>query len=218
MQLGIDYFRQGNLEQAKEKIDRALEQDPRSATAHAAAGLLYDRLGEYDKAENHFSRAVSLDSKNPDIHNNFAVFLCRHNKHERGEKQALEAVRDPLYKTPEIALLNAGFCARSAGDLKRAEQYFRRALAVQPRFPQALLEMIDIEYRVQNYLAARGFLERYMSVQGTNPEPTALWLGVRVERALGNQSMAGDYGRRLVRDYPTADATKEFLESTKGAR
>jgi type IV pilus assembly protein PilF len=218
MQLGIDYFRQGNLEQAKEKLDRALEQDPRNAMAHAAAGLLYDRLGEADKAEGHFSRAVSIDPKNPDINNNFAVFLCRHKKYERGEKMALEAIRDPLYKTPEVALLNAGFCARSAGDLKRAEQYFRRALAVQPRFPQALQEMIDIEFRAQNYLLARGFLERYMAAQGTNPSPGALWLGVRIERALGNNSMAGDYARRLTNDYPTADETKEFLDSGRGTR
>jgi type IV pilus assembly protein PilF len=211
MQLGIDYYRQGNLQQAKEKLERSLEQDPRNATTHAAAGLLYDRLGDTNKAEEHFSRAVSLDPKNPDIRNNFAVFLCGHKKYERGEKQALEAISDPLYKTPEAAYLNAGFCARGSGDLKRAEQYFRRALAVQPRFAQALLEMIDVEYQAQNYLAARAFLERYMAVQA--PGPAALWLGIRVERALGNKALAGDYARRLTSEFPSSDEAKEFLES-----
>jgi len=212
MQLGIDYFRQGNLQQAKEKIDRALEQNPRNATANATAGLLYDRLGETDKAENYYSRAVSLEPKNPDLHNNFAVFLCRHNKYERGEKQALIAVTDPLYRTPEVAFLNAGFCARVAGDNKRAERYFRRALELQPRFPQALFEMADVEFRAQNYLPARAFLERYMAVQP--PSPAALWLGIRIERALGNRAVAGDYALRLTNDFPTSDETKEFLKGS----
>ncbi len=211
LQLGIDYFRQGNLQQAKDKIDRALEQDPRNATANATAGLLYDRLGETDKAEDFYNRAVSLEPKNSDLHNNFAVFLCRHNKHERGEKQALLATVDPLYRTPEVALLNAGLCARSAGDGKRAEQYFRRAIALQPRFAEALLEMADVEFRAKNYLPARAFLERYMAVR--TPTAAALWLAVRIERALGNRAMAGDYGRSLKSDFPTADETKEFLQS-----
>src|SRR5262245_20278202 len=86
LQLGVDYFRQGNLIQAKEKIDRALEQDPRNAMTQMAGGLLYDRLGDVPKAQKYFERAVSLEPKNPDIHNNFSVFLCRRNKYEAGEK------------------------------------------------------------------------------------------------------------------------------------
>jgi type IV pilus assembly protein PilF len=217
LQIGVDYFKQGDLQGAKDKIERALEQDPSNAMAHSTAGLLYDRLGETAKAENHYSRAVTLEPKNSDLHNNFAVFLCRHGKYEKGEKQALIAVADPLYKTPEIAYLNAAYCARGANNLKNAEQYFRGALAVQPRFVPALLEMADLEFRAKNYMSARGFLERYMKVQLT-PSPASLWLGIRIERVLGNRGSATDYARRLVNDYPTADETKEFLASGQPPR
>src|SRR4051812_33544221 len=91
LEMGIDYLRKGNLSQAKEKIDRAIEQNPRNAKAHAAAGVLYDRLGQTDKADSHFSHAVSLDGQDPDIRNNYAVFLCQKNHFEKGEKMALEA-------------------------------------------------------------------------------------------------------------------------------
>jgi type IV pilus assembly protein PilF len=217
LQIGIDYFKQGNLQGAKDTIERALEQDPNSANAHSTAGLLYDRLGETAKAENHYSRAVSLEPKNPDMHNNFAVFLCRHGKFDKGEKQALMAVADPLYKTPEVAYSNAAYCARGANNLKNAEQYFRNAVAVQPRFAPALLELADLEFRAKNYLLARGFLERYMKVQ-LAPSPGSLWLGIRIERALGNRGSAGDYARRLVNDFPTAIETKEFLASGQTPR
>ena len=216
LQLGIDYFRKGELQLAKDKIDRALEQDPRNANLQSTAGLLYDRLGETSKAENHYSEAVSLEPKNPELRNNFAVFLCRHKKYDKGEKQALLATADPLYRTPEVAYLNAGFCARGAGDPKRAEQHFRRALALKPRFAPALLEMADLEFKQQNYLPARAFLERHLAVQPAGPQ--ALWLGVRIEQALGNRALAGDYGRRLTGDYPTSDEAKAFMEAARAAR
>ncbi len=44
---------------------------------------------------------------------------------------------NPLYQTPEVALGNAGVCARSAGDVAlNADQYFNRALAIRPNMPR----------------------------------------------------------------------------------
>ena len=126
LELGIEHLRKGNLQQAKDKIDRSLEQNPRYGRAHLVAGMLYNRLGDENKAESHYERAVSLEPKNPEFKNNYAVYLCQHNKFERGKKVALEAAADQLYKTPEVAYMNAGNCARSAGDMKGAEEYFRQ--------------------------------------------------------------------------------------------
>ena len=213
LEIGLDYLRKGNLAQAKEKIDRAVEQDPRNAKAQIAAGLLYDRLGETSKADDHFARGLSLDPKNPDIQNNYSVFLCQKGRHARGEKMALDAAANPLYRTPEIAYVNAANCARDAGDLKRAEAHLRNALAVRPRFGEALLQVAELAYQQADYLSARGFLERYMAVSQTSP--ATLWLGVRIERGLGNSTAAQSYATRLKNEYPRAVQTKELLESER---
>lgn len=213
LELGVDYLRKGNLQQAKDKIDRALDQNPRYGRAHAVAGMLYDRLGETNKADSHFQRAVALDPGNPEIKNNYAAYLCQKDRFERGEKFALEAAANPLYKTPEVAFLNAGNCARSAGDLKRAEENYRRALGIRPRFGEALFQMADIEYRQTEYMSARAFLERYMAIGRSSP--ATLWLGVRIERGLGNEAQAQQYAQRLKSEYPTASQTKELLESER---
>jgi type IV pilus assembly protein PilF len=213
-QLGTDYFRQGDWVQAKEKLERALEQDPRNVTAHMVAGLLYDRLGEQDKAEAHLQRAVALDEKNAETRNAYAAYLCGHGKFAAGEKNALTAAAEPLYKTPEAALFNAGNCARLAGDSARAEKHLRRALELQPRFAPALLEMADLEHQAKNYMAARAFLERYFSA--TEATSTALLLGVRIETALGNRSVAADYARRLRNDFTTSDEAKALAEIERG--
>lgn len=213
LQLGTDYLRRGNLPQAKEKIDKALEQNPRNPEAHISAGLLYERLGKSDKADSHFARALSLDPKNPEIQNNYGAFLCQKGRYQRGEKLMLEAAGNPLYRTPEIAYLNAANCARSGGDLKRAEENLRKSLAVRPKFGEALLQMADLQFNQTDYLSARGFLERYMEVGRLSP--ATLWLGVRIERGLGNEAAARNYAERLKLEYPRAAQTKELIESER---
>lgn len=212
---GVYYLRRGELKLAKEKLDRALEQNPRNAMAQATAGLLYQRLGEGAKAASHFERAVSLDPQNPDILNNYATVLCQQQKFERGEKYALQTATNALYKTPERGYLNAGNCARGAGNFERAEQHYRSALKVQPAFAVALFEMADLELKQKNYMSARAFLERYL--QGNRADPMALWLGVQIERGLGNQAAAGEYARRLKNEYPTAAETKALLETERNS-
>jgi type IV pilus assembly protein PilF len=213
VELATDYLRKGSLAEAKEKIDRAVEQDPRNARAWSVGAMLYERLGEQKTADAWFQRAVSLDPKNPEILNNYAVHLCRNGKHARGERRALEAARNPLYDRPEVAYLNAGNCARSAGDFARAEENYRYALGVKPRFAEALLQMADMQYARTEYVSARAFLQRYMEVGRTTPE--TLWLGHRIERSLGNAAEAQHYARRLKSEYPNAVQTRELLESER---
>ena len=213
LELGVDYLRKGNLAQAKEKIERALGQDPKNARTHSIAGMLYDQLGDEKKAESHFDRAISLDSENPEIRNNYAVYLCQKGKFARGEKFALEAADNRLYKTPEVALLNAGNCARGAGEFKRAEEHFRRALQVRPRFAEALYQMADMQYQRTEYVSARAFLQRYTEVGRTSP--ATLWLGYRIERSLGNKAEAQHYAQRLKSEYPNVAQTRELLESER---
>jgi type IV pilus assembly protein PilF len=94
-----------------------------------------------------------------------------------------------------------------------AEKHFRQALAMSPRFAEALFQMADLEYEQKNYLSARAFLERYMEAGRTTPE--SLWLGVRIERGLGNTAVAYHYAQRLKSEYPNANQTKELVESER---
>ena len=106
---------QGQLQQAKDKIDRALEQNPRYGRAHL------DRRHAVQPARRPEQGGVALRAcglaraEDPEFKNNYAVYLCQQKKYERGQKLALEAAADPLYKTPEVAYVNAGNCALSAG-------------------------------------------------------------------------------------------------------
>jgi len=213
LEIGIDYLRKNNLAQAKEKIDKSIEQNPRNSKAQITAGMLYDRLGQSDKADSHFAKGLALDPKNPEVQNNYGAYLCQKGKYSRGEKLMIEAASNPLYRTPEVGYLNAANCARNGGDMKGAETNLRKALAVRPKFGEALFQMADLQYKQTDYLSARGFLERYLEVGRTNA--ASLWLGVRIEQGLGNAAAAKNYAERLKLEYPRAAQTKELIESER---
>ena len=71
--------------------------------------------------------------------------------------------------------------------------------------PDALYELADLSFKQRKYLHARAFVQRYLDV--AKPNPQILWLGVRVERQLGDEAAAAGYAKQLKERFPTADET-----------
>jgi len=172
---------------------------------------VYMELKEDSKAERNFRQAIQLDPSSSESRNNYGMFLCQRGREKEGIRQLLDAVKNPLYPTPEIAFKNAGLCARKAGDTKAAESYFVQALKLSPKQPQALYGMAEIDYSRDDIAGAKQYISRYFTVV-QNPGPEALWLGARVERKLGDRTALANYGMQLRRRYPSAPETKAFLE------
>lgn len=200
VQLAQEYLKRGNLEIARDKLVRALELDPYSAQAHTLSGFLNETIKEYVQAELHYRRAVELRPKDGDMSNNFASFLCKRGRYDEAEVMFQRAFADPFYKTPEVALTNAGICAKDAGKLEQGEAYLREALDRKPDFGPALLPMAAVLFARQDFLRARAFMQRYDAANPASPE--ALYLGLQIEQALGDERSAEDYRRRLVSGFP----------------
>jgi type IV pilus assembly protein PilF len=216
VQLGIGYLRQGDWQSARVKLEKATEQDPENAVAHRALGLVYENLDDIDGAERHYRRAVSLTPNDPDALNSLAVFLCKDaSRREEALKifdQALSIPLSETYSNKAMIYTNAGVCMKGL-DLAKAEDYMRAALAVDPQYSDALLQLADVAYRRGNFLQSRAFLERHMSVSA--PSPGALWLGVRVENAMNNFRAADQYGNQLRVSFPESVETRQLLEQLR---
>ena len=200
IQLGIAYMREGDYDTAVKKLHKALEADPDSATANGTLAILYENIGENDLAEKHFKTALRLSPKDPQTHNNYGQYLCRHGEYTRALEQFDIAASDPLYSGLAGSLTNAGICAAKIPDGKKAENYFRKALEHDQNYPYALLHMADLMFTQGNYLAARAYIQRFDGVSAPGAE--SLWLGVRIEDALGDMSAAGGYALKLKNNFP----------------
>jgi type IV pilus assembly protein PilF len=210
-ELAVAYMRDGNLAAAREKIEKALGQDDDTAKTQMTAGIVYDRLNERRKAQGHFEQAVRLGKDDPDVLNNAAVYFCRYGDYKRGEQYLLQAATSPLNRTPDVAYTNAGRCARANDRPREAEQYFRKALATNPKQPDALLQMAEVSLASNNGLQARAFLERYYAVAAVTP--STLMLGRRIEIGLGDDAQARRYAQRIKDEFPmSAEAGQLFDE------
>ena len=210
IQLGIAYMREGDFETALVKLQKALEANPDSATAHGTLAILYENIGENQLAEKHFKTALRLSPEDPQTHNNYGQYLCRHGEYVKALEQFKMAASDPLYSGIAASLTNAGICAGSIPDAKQAEEFFRKALEHDQNYAYALLQMADLMFTQGNNLAARAYIQRFDAV--SKPSAESLWLGVRIENALGDMSAAGGYALKLKNDFPK---TKE-AESLQG--
>jgi|SRR5690606_12442732 len=216
LNLGVAYIRQGRPDLAIDNLERALRIDSRLAPAHSALALAHDQLGNADEAEEHYERALALEPNNPSIANTYAVFLCRRNRWEDAEPHFRRAVSNPRYATPAAALTNAGNCARNAGDIERAEEYFREALTRDPVFADALAGLMELSYRNENYLQARAFLQRYLDVRPATP--SVLLLCYNIERELNDRDAADDCARRLRSEFPQSPELAQLRQFERNAQ
>ncbi len=199
-QLAIAYMQDGDNELALRKLESALESNPKSVNAHNALALLYNNIGEYPQAEENYRKALALDARNITALNNYGRFLCQQKRYEEGQSRFKEAMDNPLNPTPENAMANAGTCAMQSGDTVRAEDLFRSALQRSSRLPPALLSMAQLSLDQQNPLQARAYYQRYTEVSPQSPR--TLWLGMRIEQALGNQDGVASYALQLKNRFP----------------
>ena len=215
LELGAAYIRQGKHELALEKLSRSIEQNPDVPETQTTIALLYEQLGQIEKAEKHYKTALRLDKTDAASLNIYGVFLCRHRGWDRAQRYFDDAVKDPLYRNREAVYTNAGICARKAGELDVAEKYFRSGLSTNPKYPEALLQLADLSYKRESFLASRAFLQRYMDVGPVTPP--VLWLGIRIERELGDRDALRAFERRLQSEYPGSVQTRLMLESKRDA-
>mgnify|MGYP000253114595 CR=1 FL=1 len=140
----LDALKTGLREYRLSHKERKFNRRTRRLDVQLAAGLVYERLHDKKRAEKHFRQALKANAESPEAQNALGAFLCRNGQHDKGEAMFLKAARNQLYRTPVVAYTNAGVCARSAGDLDRAERYLRQALNMHAGYPETYAQLAGV--------------------------------------------------------------------------
>ncbi|HEC84200.1 MAG TPA: type IV pilus biogenesis/stability protein PilW [Thioploca sp.] len=211
---GIEYMRLQQDERAFQLLKEAVKLDRHYAEAHNALAVFYERrLRDYENAKQYYQMALALKPNGSDIHNNYGQFLCGRNRWEEAEQHFLKALENPLYKTPEFPLTNAGLCALRNKHPIKGETYLREALQRRPDLPIALYYMAHLSYEQKRYMPARKYLQRYLEVAKHSPQ--TLWLGIRIERILNDRDAEASYALLLRKKFPDAVETQKLNQSEK---
>jgi type IV pilus assembly protein PilF len=206
------YYSRGNMAVALEELRAAVAADPNYPTTYSMFGLVYMQLKENQLAESNFQRALSLAPGDPDINHNYGWFLCQTGQETESLKYFEQAIRNPLYPAPWRSYSAAGTCSLKKDNVKEAEDFFQRALRLEPDDPVSLLQLGQIRYRQGSMEEARKLVGRFNKL--VTPTPESLWLALRVERKLGERVTELSYATQLRRRYP---ASPEYQLLQRGA-
>jgi len=200
--LGISYLQQGNIPLAKEKLDRALQENPDNPQVHSARAMLFDRMHQPKNADEEYKAALRLAPNDPNVSNNYAVYLCQAGRTAEGVRRFEDVAHNALYLTPWAAYTNAGVCLRSAKRNAEAVKDFKQALQARPNFAEAAFQLGDLQLNDGNLADARKTVDDYIGA--FNSTPDLLLLGVRIARAQSDRPAAERFARKLRLDFPSS--------------
>jgi type IV pilus assembly protein PilF len=209
--LAAVYYERGNYAVALEELRLAAAADSSYAPTHSMFGMVYTELKEKGLAQESFERALRLSPNDGDINHNYGWFLCQNGQPAESIRYFLQAVRNPLYQTPWRSYSAAGVCSVRTKNTRDAEEFFQRALKLDPDEPTALLQLAQMRYRAGNLDEARRFVSRYNKQMA--PSAESLWLALRVERKLGERVAEQSYANQLRRRFP---GSPEYQALQKG--
>lgn len=212
LQLAIGYYQQRQMEVALNEIKQALAADPNYADAYSVRALIYMEMRETSLADESFQQALRLSPGNPDFLNNYGWFLCQNNQEAKAIVNFEAALQNRAYQAPGKALANAGICSLRVNDIDAAERYLLRAFQYEPGNPLVNLNLAEIYYRRGNNDRARFYTNRIVRFESATAE--MFWLGIKVERRLGDRAAEESLVTQLRRRFPDSP---QFAAYQRGA-
>ncbi|HEY4540835.1 MAG TPA: type IV pilus biogenesis/stability protein PilW [Noviherbaspirillum sp.] len=212
LQLAVGYYQQRQFPVALEELRVALQADPRLADAYSMRGLIQMEMGEDRLAEESFKQALKLVPGDPDYNNNYGWFLCQGGRARESIPYFQAALKNRSYQSPAKAYRNAGVCSLKLNDVKAAEDYFTQAFQLEPADTQTNFNLADLHYKQRDYQRAHFYIGRVLKAEVMTAE--ALWLGLRIERKLGDRGAESSLATQLRRRHP---ASPEFAAYQRGA-
>jgi len=203
VQLAVGYIQRKQYTPAKDKLEKAIEQNPDYLPAYKTFAYLYALLGLTEKAEEKYQEALDLKPDDADLSNSYGAFLCSQGKYEEAQKSLQVAYSDPFYEALYLAQSNAGSCYIKQNEFKKAEALLRKSLRVNPKLPGSLISMAEVGIETERYLMARAYIQRYHAVKPASA--ASLWIQIQAEKNLGAKDHYMKYARKLIKDFPDSD-------------
>ena len=202
-QLAIGYIQRKQYKPARDKLEKAIKQDPDNVKPYKILAYLYALLGLTEEAEIKYSEALDLKPDDPDLSNSYGAFLCNSGKYDEAQQHLKVAYSNPFYEARYLAQSNAGSCFIKQNEYKKAEALLRESLRVNSTLPGSLISMAEIGLKTERYMMARAYIQRYHDVKAASAE--SLWIQIQAEKALGAEKHYMKYARQLINDFPDSD-------------
>jgi type IV pilus assembly protein PilF len=211
VEAGTLYMQQRQMDNAARTLKRAEALAPNDPGVNNALALFYSIEGEDEQVERYFKKALSIDPEFSQARNNYAAYLFQKQRYDKAVEHLERVVKDYRYQRRYTAYENLGICYLKLGDKDGAKEAFGRALQLNPNMPNSLIEMGVLSMDEGNNLLAAKYLKKYESI--SQPSPKQLWLGIRLQRILGDKNKLSSYELALKNLFPGSDEYQAYKAS-----
>jgi len=196
--LGADLVQRGNLAEAGEHLNRALQLEPQQPLIHYNLGLLLTRQGRYEEAVGEYQTALKINPDSAQVHNGLGNALARLNRLDEAAEQFQIAIKlDPQFIE---ARNNLGLAMIQQNQLDEGIALLQRAVQQQPddalahfSLGQAFAAKNDFTQAVAEYELALQYQPDFGDAHNE--------LGVALAR-LNRFSEAAEHFRLALREQP----------------
>jgi len=216
--LGVGYLRSGNMPLARKKIQRALEIDPESASAHSAMATYWIERGEMGLAEKEFETAYDLDDEHSPTNYHFGRFLFAVKNDERGCELIQRAAQDVDYTARVLAFENLGLCYDHFKQERLAMDAFERAWSMDASSTISSLNLARIYLQRDRADIAKRWFNRFETTlrdRQLNHSAASLYTGVMLSKVSHDKNAEASYAFKLKKRYPDSEEFKRYRASQK---
>ncbi len=212
LELASGYFSEGKTTVALDELKQSLTADPNYGEAYNLRGLIYMRLGDNRQAEDSFRRALQLNPRDADSMHNYAWLMCQQRRYDESLAMFTQANAIPLYGGQSKTYMSRGLCELAAGRRELAERSFARSYELDATNPISGYNLTNLLFQRGELQRAQFYARRLNNGEFANSE--TLWLGIKIERRLGNTEVVSQLTTQLRRRYPQS---KELASLERGA-
>ena len=158
---GVNALERNDLTEAKSKFLKAIELNPKNATAYIYLGIIDDRSGDFKSAEVRFAAAVKADPRSSSAHNNHGASLLKLGRTKEAASEFVSSLN--LDKNQPNALVNLAQLRLTSGspaDLTEALDLFDRAFKLRPDGETARA-LVVVSLRLGKREAAANYYRQY---------------------------------------------------------
>ena len=197
--LAASYFENGQTTVALSELQQVLQIDPSFPDAYNLSGLIYMSLGDMSMANTQLQRALSLNPRDSNTLHNLGWMYCQQKNYEQAVQMFDRATSNPLYPERAKTLMTKGICEARAGDRAKAEDTLMKAYELDPGNPITGYNLSQLLFMRGDLERARFYIRRLNNSELGNAE--SLWLGIKIERKLGNTEAVQQLASQLRRRY-----------------
>lgn len=183
--LAVGYFEQGQTTIALDELKQALAADPEFGDAYNLRGLVYMRLNDFGLAESSFRRALALKPGDANTMHNLGWLMCQQDRIDDAVQFFGQALATPGYGESSKTLMTQGLCQMRANRKAQAEASLIKSFELDAGNPITEYNLASLLVQRGDLVRAQFYIRRLNNSEWANSE--SLWLGIKVERKLGNR-------------------------------